>query len=78
LTSYSINKILYKIKRDGIFRKQFLENFQEAIRGFPLSEEEKKALELRDCAKLLDLGAKAMLLLPFAGITRTKRSFSAG
>ncbi len=78
MTSYSVNKILFRIKKDRNFRKLFLENFQDAVKDFPLSSEEKGALESRDYDKLLELGAKAMLLLPFAGITRKKRSFAAG
>jgi hypothetical protein len=73
-----VNKILFRIKKDRNFRKLFLENFQDAVKDFPLSPEEKDALESRDFGRLLELGAKAMLLLPFAGITRKKRSFAAG
>lgn len=78
MTSYTVNKILFKIKKDRVYRSLFSDNFKAAIDGFELSDEEISALEERDCKKLFDLGAKAMLLLPFAGITRPKRSFSAG
>ncbi len=78
MSSYSINKILFKIKKDRKYRELFLNDFKEAIQGFPLTAEEERALEERNYPALLNLGAKAMLLLPFAGITRPKRSFVAG
>jgi hypothetical protein len=78
MTTYAVNKILFKIKKDKQFRELFLQNFDEATRDFPLAAEEIAALKERDYRKLKSLGAKAMLLLPFAGIARSRRSFAAG
>lgn len=78
MSSYSVNKILFKIKKDKVYRRLFLDNFEEAVKDFRLTTEEKKALKERNYSHLLSLGAKAMLLLPYAGITRSGRSFAAG
>lgn len=68
MTTYQLNKVLYRIKHDRRYRRLFLIDFQRALEGFELTPGEIRALRARDCAKLVKLGAKPMLLLPFAGI----------
>jgi hypothetical protein len=76
LTSYWLNKILYKIKRDVAYRELFRTDFSKAVEGFELDEDEVDALRNYNYAKLNRLGAKAMLLLPFAGVTKPGELFT--
>jgi len=78
LTSYYVNKVLFKIKKDMDYRRLFQTDFEAAVSGMNLTPVEKDALLRRDFGRLGELGAKPMLLLPFAGITRSERSFAAG
>ncbi len=68
--------MLYKIKRDFAYRDLFRNDFSKAVTGFELDSEELVALKNYDYAKLYKLGAKSMLLLPFAGVTRPGELFT--
>ncbi len=69
MSSCWVNKVLYKIKRDFAYRDLFRNDFEKAIAGFDLDDTEVSALRNQDYRKLFELGAKSMLLLPFAGVT---------
>jgi Aromatic-ring-opening dioxygenase LigAB, LigA subunit len=76
MSSYWLNKVLYRIKRDRQYRALFLNQFEKSLEGFALSQDEVKALRERNYEKLFDLGAKSMLLLPFAGIAKPGDMFT--
>jgi hypothetical protein len=76
LSSYWLNKVLYKIKRDFAYRDLFRNDFDKAVTGFDLDSEELAALKRYDYSTLYRLGAKSMLLLPFAGVTKPGELFT--
>ena len=76
LSSYWLNKVLYKIKRDFAYRDLFRKDFDKAIEGFELNSDEIDALRRYDYSKLFELGAKSMLLLPFAGVMKPGELFT--
>ena len=76
LSSYWLNKVLYKIKRDFAYRDLFRKDFNKAIEGFELNNNEKDALRSYDYANLFELGAKSLLLLPFAGVMKPGELFT--
>jgi hypothetical protein len=71
-----LNKVLYKIKRDFAYRDLFRNDFDKAVLGFDLDSEELAALKSYDYSTLYRLGAKSMLLLPFAGVTKPGELFT--
>jgi hypothetical protein len=69
---YELDKIVFRVKKDKIFREKFVSDFDGACRDFSLTEEERECLKLRNYTKLAELGLKPELLMALADIDKSR------
>lgn len=62
MSVFQINKILYMTDNDAGFRKRMMEEPQEVLKEFKLSEEELNALTSGSVGKLYQMGVHTFLL----------------
>ncbi len=62
MSVFQINKILYLTDNDPNFRKRMLEQPQDVLKDFKLSEEELNALTTGAVGKLFQMGVHTFLL----------------
>jgi hypothetical protein len=63
---------LFRVKKNGEFRKKFVDDFEDSVREFSLNDDELSALRERDYQKLFELGLKHELILYLAEISKQK------
>ena len=62
MSVFQINKLLYMTDNDAGFRKRMMEEPQEVLKEFKLSEEELNALTSGSVGKLYQMGVHTFLL----------------
>jgi hypothetical protein len=62
MSVYQVNKILYMMDSDAVFRKRLTEEPQAVLKDFRLSEEERSALTSGAVGKLYQMGVHTFLL----------------
>lgn len=62
MSLYGVNKVCHLTQTDPSFREQMRTDPTSAIAGFPLSEEERRAILEGDVAGLYQMGAHSFLL----------------
>lgn len=64
--AYELDRLLYRIKKDKVVRRQFLKNAESVLDMYQLSGEERTALRARNYSELSKLGAKPELVIALA------------
>ena len=62
MSAYQVNKLCYRLYHDSTFREAIKADPAKAIAGWPLSEDERKALLAGDVKSLYEWGAHPFLL----------------
>ena len=65
-----LDRIVFRVKKEALFRNLFLSNFDVALREFQLNDEERKSLKDRDYELLARLGLKPELVIALAEIDK--------
>jgi hypothetical protein len=73
LPGYELDKIMFRVKKDKIFRENFLSDFDRTCKDFNLTEEERESLKLRNYSKLAELGLKPELVMALADIDKSRK-----
>ena len=62
MSVYAINKILYRLENDAVFREEMQRDSLRAISDFKLTPEERQALTTGDLYKLFSMGVHPFLM----------------
>jgi hypothetical protein len=63
VSRYAVNSLLYRLKKDPVFRARFVADPAGAIADLDLSDAERAAFVARDLARVNDLGGYLHLVI---------------
>jgi hypothetical protein len=67
MSLYAVQKVLFQLNNDADARRRFAVDRDAVLAGYPLTQEERRALAEADVGRLHLMGAHPLLLAPFAG-----------
>ena len=67
MSLYSVQKVLFHLNKDAATRARYKTDRAALLAGYPLTEEERRALAEADVGRLHLMGVHPLLLAPFAG-----------
>jgi len=68
MSRYETNVVLYRLKKDEVFRDRFRADPRRALADVDLTEEEREAFVRWDTRRLNDLGGMLHLLISIPGL----------
>ena len=68
MSRYAVNSLLYRLKKDSVYRAQFLREPDAALADVDLSDEERRAFVARDARRINELGGYLHLVMSVPGI----------
>ena len=68
MSRYEVNSLLYRLKKDRVFRERFGADPQGALDGLDLSEAERAAFLARDMRRINALGGYLHLVMSVPGL----------
>jgi hypothetical protein len=68
MSLYAVQKFLYEINRDETVQAEYAADRDEAIAGYELTDEERRALTEPDIGLLFHLGVNGQILMHFAAL----------
>ena len=68
MSRYEVNVLLYRLKKDPVFRARFLDDAAAAITGAELTDEEREAFVRWNARRLNELGGSLHLLISIPGL----------
>ena len=68
MSLYYVQKFLYELNRDPVVQEAYRADRAEAIAGFELADEERRALTEPDIGLLFHLGVNGQILMHFAAL----------
>lgn len=68
MSRYAVNSLLYRLKKDRVFRERFLADTPAALAGLDLTEEERAAFLARDMTRINALGGYLHLVMSIPGL----------
>ncbi|NQV55612.1 MAG: aromatic ring-opening dioxygenase subunit LigA [Rhodospirillales bacterium] len=68
MSLYYLQKVLYELNRDAHVRERYEADFDDLLRDYDLTDEEKRALTEPDIGLLYVLGVNGQLLMHFAAL----------
>ena len=68
MSLYYVQKFLYELNRDPVVQETYRADRAEAIAGFELADEERRALTEPDIGLLFHLGVNGQILMHFAAL----------
>ena len=68
MSRYEINVLLYRLKKDPVFRARFRDDAAGALTAAELSDEEREAFVRWDARRLNELGGSLHLLISIPGL----------
>jgi hypothetical protein len=68
VSRYETNVVLYRLKKDPVFRERFRADARAALAGVDLTPEEREAFARWDTRRLNELGGMLHLLLSIPGL----------
>ena len=68
MSLYTVQKFLYEINRDEAVQAEYAADRDQAIAGYELTDEERRALTEPDIGLLFHLGVNGQILMHFAAL----------
>ena len=68
MSRYSVNSLLYRLKKDPDFRARFEADARAALVGLDLTDAERAAFVARDMRKINELGGYLHLVMSVPGL----------
>ncbi len=68
MSRYEVNVLLYRLKKDSVFRRRFRDDARGALSGAELTDEEREAFVKWDAPRLNELGGSLHLLISIPGL----------
>jgi hypothetical protein len=68
MSRYEVNVLLYRLKKDAVFRAAFRSDPASALADAELSDEEREAFARWDARRLNELGGSLHLLISIPGL----------
>ena len=68
MSLYYVQKLLYELNRDAHARQRYEEDFENLLRDYELTEEERNALVGGDIGLLYVLGVNGQILMHYAAL----------
>ena len=68
MSRYTVNSVLYRLKKDPDFRARFTEDAGAALSGLDLTDAERAAFVARDMRRINELGGYLHLVMSVPGL----------
>jgi hypothetical protein len=68
MSRYTVNSVLYRLKKDPDFRARFTEDAGAALGGLDLTDAERAAFLARDMRRINELGGYLHLVMSVPGL----------
>ena len=68
MSLYYVQKLMYELNRDPNIRKQYEEDFEDFLKLYKLTEEEKDAIRKPDIGELYIMGVNGQILMHYAAL----------
>ena len=68
MSRYEVNSVLYRLKKDPVFRARFNQDAAAALAGADLTDAERSAFVTRDMRALNELGGYLHLVMSIPGM----------
>ena len=68
VSRYAVNSLLYRLKKDQVYRARFVENAAAALTGVDLTDAERAAFLARDMRRINELGGYLHLVMSIPGL----------
>jgi hypothetical protein len=68
MSLYYVQKLIYQLNRDPHTRKRYDDDFEDLLRDYDLTEEERAAIKQPDIGLLYVLGVNGQLLMHYAAL----------
>jgi aromatic-ring opening dioxygenase LigAB LigA subunit len=68
MSRYAVNSLLYRLKKDPVFRERFLADPAAAVAAADLSDDERAAFVARDMRRINELGGYLHLVMSIPGL----------
>jgi hypothetical protein len=68
VSRYGVNSLLYRLKKDRVFRDRFLADAEAALAGLDLTDAERAAFVARDMRRVNALGGYLHLVMSVPGL----------
>ena len=68
MSLYYVQKLLYQLNRDPYVRQRYVEDFDELLREYDLTDEERKAIQNGDIGLLYVMGVNGQILMHYSAL----------